>query len=180
MYDHKDKLKKALALLSEGKGTREVSKQVGLNFTQLQHIRKLTGLYVDVKAYENKLKKLREEKWAELKRLEHLDELIKRKIKELMAIEGKVNRILSSFKEGVFLSFIEALVAALERVKGCLGEFVGALYSYAVNSERPFLGWMGPQKWEEALKLSKEWRKRLDEAIAFLKEQQGEFADCLY
>jgi len=181
MYIHRDKLEKALALLSEGKGTREVSRQVGLNFTQLQYIRKLTGLYVDVKAYENELKRLREEKRAELERLERLDELVKLKRQEAKAVEDKINVVLGSFKEETkaFISFIENLMAVLEKVRGCLGEFVGALYTYASNSKRSSLGWVDPQKWEQALKLSKEWCGRLDEAIAFLKEQRERLKSCV-
>jgi hypothetical protein len=29
------------------------------------------------------------------------------------------------------------------------------------------------ERWEEAFRLSREWRGRLDEAIVFLKEQRG-------
>jgi len=63
-------------------------------------------------------------------------------------------------------------MAVLEKVRGHVKGFTGALYTYTSNSQRSSLGWVNPQKWEQALKLSKEWRGRLDEAIAFLKGQK--------
>ena len=177
MYIHKDKLEKALALLAEGKSTREVSKLVGLNFTQLQYVRRLTGLYIDIKAYEDELKRLREERRAELERLRRLDELIKRKTQEVEEVEHKVNEVLSFFREEVeaFLGFIENLKAVLERVKECLEGFVGALYTYRTETQNVTFGWISREKWEEAFKLSREWCNRLDEAIAFLKVQKERF-----
>jgi hypothetical protein len=174
MHIHRSKLEAALKLMEEGKSTRDVAKQTGLSFKQLKHVMRLSKAYIDIKDYGKRLEKLRHEKHLELQRLEHVNELLKRKTQELMAIEDKVNGILSFFNEEAktFISFIETLVAALEKIRGCLGESVGALYTYASNSKRSSLGWVDPQKWEQALKLSKEWCGRLDEAIAFLKEQR--------
>jgi transposase-like protein len=176
MHIHKDKLEAALKLMEEGRSTRDVARQVGLNFKQLKYVRRLSGVYVDVKEYGRRLERLREERRAELQRLEHLDELVRQRSWEVEELEAKADEILESVRGEVraFLSFVEGLTAALSRVRGCLEGLAGALFTYAERPQDVTFGWVSRERWEEAFRLSREWRGRLDEAIALLREQRGE------
>jgi hypothetical protein len=49
----------------------------------------------------------------------------------------------------------------------------GALCTFAAGPQGATFGWVSRGRWEEAFRLSREWRGRLDEAVAFLKEQRG-------
>jgi len=144
MHIHKDKLEAALKLMGEGRSTRDVARQVGLSFKQLKYVRRLSGVYVDVEEYGRRLERLREERKAELQRLEHLDELVRRRSREVEELEAKADEVLESVRGEVraLLSFTEGLTVALSRVKACLEGLAGALCTYAAGPQGATFGWV--------------------------------------
>jgi DNA repair exonuclease SbcCD ATPase subunit len=175
MHIHKDKLEKALAMLGEGKSTREVAKTVGLSFSQLKQVARLSGVYVEVKEYGRRLERLRSERKAELERLERLDELIRRRETEVKSLQAEEEAIICSLLEEaeVFMKFVDGLVAALEKAREDLDGLVGPLYTFAGKPEPVVQGWVSQEKWERVRQISREWRERLDKTIPFLKSQRS-------
>lgn len=151
----KEKLAKAMQMLSEGMTTREVSKALRLNFNQLKYIRKLMGIYVDVQEYEKQLVKLREEKRAEIQRLNGIEAEIEAKRLLLKRLEGQIGEM-------------GKLKGVVDKVLQNLNSLDLTLYRYAGYIS---MGWINPAKWDELRKTVGEWRRRLQELSHELKAE---------
>lgn len=168
---HKEKLERALELLAQGRNTREVSRETGLSFSQLKHVRKLTGAYVDVKTYEQKLKRLRTEKRDELERLERLDEEVKHK-------EGELKRLVERLED--MRRACDCYVSLYEDIRHKFVNLIGEVLD-RLNSLRKSirhltlvggaeLGYMDPLSYRELLKVLDEWQPKLERLLEDVEE----------
>ncbi|USH00447.1 helix-turn-helix domain-containing protein [Thermococcus argininiproducens] len=85
MRVHKEKYKKAVKMLEEGKSYREISKELGLSFSQIRDISRNMGIYVDLEERKRELRRLK----REIKKLERYKAQLEKEIeKKRSIIEG--------------------------------------------------------------------------------------------